>query len=172
MTDTSRIDRLEVTIGGLSRVDLRTALRTRSILLNAYAEILLDSHLFDDHDARVIAVIERTVADLGHARGASLTDILEAGQSQGLLLCPADTGPYLRLAMNDQTASTDTAMSAGKAPEGSLTVASEPLSDDNDHPKGFYLRVVEGQAWLRGYRCDDEHIWSPDDRFLFQARSQ
>ena len=59
-------------------------------------------------------------------------------------------------------------MSAGRAPEGSLTVASEILSDDDEYPKGFYLRVVDDAAWLRGYRCDDEHIWSSDDRFLFR----
>lgn len=46
--------------------------------------------------------------------------------------------------------------------------ASEAPSRDDEYPKGFYLRVVDGRAWLRGYRCDDGHSWSPDDRFIFQ----
>ena len=46
--------------------------------------------------------------------------------------------------------------------------ASDALSRDDEYPKGFYLRVVDGRAWLRGYRCDDGHSWSPDDRFIFQ----
>ncbi|MCY1241037.1 hypothetical protein D9M72_539170 [compost metagenome] len=72
------------------------------------------------------------------------------------------------MALNEQVTSSDSVMSSGRAPDGALTVASEALSRDDDYPKGFYLRVVDGQAWLRGYRCDDEHTWSPDDRFIFQ----
>lgn len=171
MTNRSRIDLLEVTVGGLSRDQLRSALTSRGILVNVHAETLLDADVLDREDARVIAVTERTVADLGRPDGAVLSEILELGLQQGLLLCPADTGPYLRLTLADQAPSTDAVMSSGKAPDGSLTVASEALSDDVDYPKGFYLRVVEGQLWLRGYRCDDEHVWSPQDRFVFRAPS-
>jgi hypothetical protein len=85
-----------------------------------------------------------------------------------LLLCPVDTGPYLRMALNEQVTSCDSVMSSGRAPDGALTVAAEALSKDDEYPQGFYLRVVDGQAWLRGYRCDGEHTWSPDDRFIFQ----
>ena len=169
MTKRSRIDLLEVSVGGLSRDQLRSALTSRGILVNVHAETLLESELFDREDTRVIAVTERTVADLGRPDGARLSEILELGIQQGLLLCPADTGPYLRLALADQASSADALMSSGKAPDGSLTVASEVLSDDADYPKGFYLRVVEGQSWLRGYRCDDEHVWSAQDRFVFRA---
>ncbi len=38
----------------------------------------------------------------------------------------------------------------------------------DDYPKGFYLRVVDGRAWLRGYRCDDEYDFDPADRFVFR----
>jgi hypothetical protein len=41
------------------------------------------------------------------------------------------------------------------------------LSDDDEYPKGFYLRVVEDVRWLRGYVGDDTHIWSPTDQFAF-----
>ncbi|KJL41421.1 hypothetical protein RS82_02650 [Microbacterium trichothecenolyticum] len=169
--NTSRIDRLEVAVGGLSRAELRRTLASRNILLNAHAETLLDAEVFDKRSPHIIAVTERTVADLGRPHGAPLPDILELGRNLGLALCPAEAGPYLRLALNDQATSADATMSTGKAPDGSLTVASEPLSADDDYPKGFYLRVVDGRAWLRGYRCDDEHIWSPGDRFVFQANS-
>jgi len=171
MTNSSRIDLLEVSVGGLSRDELRSALTSRGVLVNVHAETLLDSEAFDREDIRPIAVTERTVAELGRPDGAVLSEILELGRQEGLLLCPADTGPYLRLALADQASSADAVMSSGKAPDGSLTVASEALSDDVDYPKGFYLRVVEGQPWLRGYRCDDEHIWSPQDRFAFRAPS-
>lgn len=162
-----RIDRLEVSVGGLSRAELRRALTSRNINLNAHAETLLGADVFDRGAPRVVTVTERTVAALGGAEGATLPEILELAREGGLLTCPADTGPYLRLTLNDQATSADSVMSTGRAPEGSLTIASAPLSDDDDYPKGFYLRVVDGRPWLRGYRCDDEHIRSGGDRFVF-----
>ncbi|WP_354191405.1 hypothetical protein [Arthrobacter sp. UYCu712] len=145
-----------------------SSLSSRGILVNAHAETLLEDVVFDDEAPRPVVVTERTVAELGLPSGATLPQIFEVAQQQGLLLCPVDTGPYLRMALNEQMASRDSVMSSGRAPDGGLTVAAEALSQDDEYPKGFYLRVVDGQAWLRGYRCDDEHTWSPDDRFIFQ----
>ncbi|WP_051427295.1 hypothetical protein [Arthrobacter sp. H20] len=136
--------------------------------MNVHAETLLKHDVFDDQAPRPVVITERTVAELGLPSGATLTQIFEVAQQQGLSLCPADTGPYLRMALNEQQASRDSVMSSGRAPEGGLTVAAEVLDEDPEYPKGFYLRVVKGRAWLRGYQCDDEHKWSPDDRFIFQ----
>jgi hypothetical protein len=44
---------------------------------------------------------------------------------------------------------------------------SAPLAADDDIPKGFCLRRIDGVLWLRGYRSGPEHIWSPDDRLIF-----
>ena len=169
MSDMPRIESLHVVVGGLSRAQLTSALEARGILLNAHAETLLGHAVFDTRDAETVTVTERSVAELGLAEGASHSQILDAAQRQNLLLCPPETGPYLRLALTEQATSPDSVMSAGHAPVGSLTVATAVLSDDDEYPKGFYLRVVDGQAWLRGYRCDDEHLWSADDRFLFRV---
>lgn len=169
MPDRPRVDRREVSVGGLSRRQLRKRLSSRGILVNGHAETLIEDIIFDDQDSRPVVVTERTVAELGFPSGATLSQIFEVAQQQGLSLCPVDTAPYLRMVLNEQVASRDSVMSSGSAPEGGLTVATEALSKDDEYPKGFYLRVVDGQAWLRGYRCDDEHTWSPDDRFIFQV---
>ena len=155
-------------MGGLSRSQLLGSLSSHGIHLNAYAEALLASESFDERAARPIVVTERKLAELGLVDGARLSRIFEAAEQQGLSLCPVDTGPYLRLALLEQTTSSDAVMSSGHAPEGSLTVASPPVSHDDEYPKGFYLRTVDGLAWLRGYRCDDGHEWSPGDRFVFR----
>lgn len=168
MPDGPRVERLQVWVGGLSRRELMSRLSSRGILTNPHAETLLERVDFDDRASRPVMVTERTVAELGLLSGARLSQIFEVAQQQGLLLCPVDTGPYLRMALKEQEASRDSVMSSGQAPDGGLTVAAEALSKDDEYPKGFYLRVVDGQAWLRGYRCDDEHTWSPDDRFIFQ----
>ena len=81
-----------------------------------------------------------------------------------------DTGPYLRMALNEQVASRDSVMSSGRAPDGALTVAAEALSKDDEAPKGFYLRLVDGQAWLRGYRCDESTRGPPMTGSSFSFR--
>lgn len=166
MTASPGQDRIRV--GGLDPRELRAALDDAGVLLNAHAETLLQNPVFTRRAAEVVTVVERTVADLGLPDGATLPQILHAAGTRGLLPCPPDTGPYLRLALTDQVNAPDAVLSARRPPSEALTVASAPLSDDPDHPRGFYLRVVEHRPWLRGYRCDDEFVWSPADRFAFR----
>ena len=165
---TGFIDGLEVTVGGLSRSELLGQLASDGILLNVHAETLLGSGVFDGQPPRVIALVVRSVADLGLAEGATLSTIFSIAQQQGLALSPADTGPNLRLVVDHQVDAPDAFLTTGRAPTGSLTVASAPLEEDHEYPKGFYLRVITGQKWLRGYRCDQEHVWSGEDRFVFR----
>lgn len=156
-------------VGGWSRAELREALDARGVLLNVHAETLLGHEAFDARAQEQISVVERSVAELD-LTDATLPEIFTAARRHGLALCPPDTGPYLRLALASQQNAPDSVMSTGRSPTAALTVASEPLSDDVEFPKGFYLRVVDGQHWLRGYRCDDEHRFSADDRFAFQLQ--
>ena len=89
-------------------------------------------------------------------------------QSAPVLLCPLELGPHLRLQFTDQPeGSLGQPVSQNCAPPGSLTVASAPLAQDDETPKGFYLRRIEGVLWLRGYRSWPGHIWSPQDMFVF-----
>ncbi len=168
MPDSKSIDKLEVWVGGFSRVQLLSRLSAQGILMNAHAETLLQDMACDGSAAQQVVVTERTVAELGLSSGGTLPRIFEAAQQQGLLLCPVEAGPYLRLVLNDQDSSLGSVMSSGRAPDGGLTVAAQALHDNPEYPKGFYLRVVEDRSWLRGYRCDDNHVWSPSDRFIFQ----
>jgi len=169
MPQSSRIERLEVSVGGRSRSELRSALAEAGVQLNVHAETLLDADVFDGGEERMITVTERTVGELGGTQGATLPEIFRLAGEQALLVCPPETGPYLRLALGEQATSANSVLSTGTAPEGSLTVVSDVLDDDVAYPKGFYLRVVDGVPWLRGYRCDDEHVWSPEDRLLFRV---
>jgi len=154
----------------MSRSDLLSALRHEDVGLNQSAETLLDDPVFDHPSRQSITVVEGSIRELGLVGDdAVLPRIYQAGQQHGLRLCPPITGPYLRLALRSQPNAPDAILSNGRAPTGSLTVASAPLRTDVDHPKGFYLRVIDNRPWLRGYRCDDTHAWNPDDRFLFEA---
>lgn len=159
-------------INTLSRPLLVDALQSSGIEMNATAMMLLEDPIFDDAEPRHLTVVERSVRELGLDGGGVLSQIFEAARKIGLQLCPPTTGPYLRLALPSQATAPDTVLSTGRAPSGSLTVASPPLRPGSDYPKGFYVRVIGGQPWLRGYRCDDEFVWDPVDRFVFGVRTR
>ena len=78
-----------------------------------------------------------------------------------------ELGPFLRLYDFGELESGQSLNGLGRAPEGAITVVSEPLCGDHDFPKGFYLRRVDGVLWLRGYCSDNEHVWSPTDRLVW-----
>ncbi len=158
-----------ITIGGLSRDELTHRLRDGGVQVNAHAETLLADDVFDAADpATTLRVVTRTVADLGLHDGAPLSRVIEAVRENGFELCPATTGPYLRLLLTQRSVQ-GAVQKQGRAPSGSLTVLSRPLRDDDEYPKGFYLRVVDGVSWLRGYRCDDQHRWAPHDVLVLRA---
>ncbi|MGO1727180.1 hypothetical protein [Glutamicibacter ardleyensis] len=158
-----------VAIGGLSRSALKVKLRDRGIQLNDFANQLVLHPVFDDVEAPTMKYFAtRKLADLGLNDGASLSGVFSAAQRHHLSLCPVTAGPYLRLAYTNQPTSKHSVLNVGNAPEGSLTVASVALGDD-DFPKGFYLRTVDDQQWLRGYRCTEAHRFSANDHFIFLA---
>jgi hypothetical protein len=159
---------MNLKIGTLSRPHLLEALEREGIRTNRSAQTLLDHPVFDEPAPRSVTLVERSLRELGLEDGAALPRIFDAAEDQGLRLCPTTTGPYLRLAWLSQPNAPDTIMSTGRAPTASLTVAAYPLrADEDDYPKGFYLRVIDGQPWLRGYRCDLSYPWNPDDRLVF-----
>jgi hypothetical protein len=53
------------------------------------------------------------------------------------------------------------------APPGSITFASEPFTKDDDFPKGFHLRRVEGTLCLNAYCASPNHVPAPRDRLIF-----
>lgn len=155
---------MQLVVGGLSRHQLRKTLAVRGVELNTYAEQLLGHRCFEDPARQEVAVTQRSVAELGLPSGGTLPQIRIAAEAEGLRPCPLDTGPYLRLALMGQEQAPDSVLSAGRVPSGALHVISEPHSGDHGDPTGFYLRVVDGTEWLRGYRCDDEYVWPPESR--------
>jgi hypothetical protein len=158
-----------VQVGGLTKTELMEELQNNAIAMNTFAEQLFASDLFTTSTTRYsLNTVELTVADLGFLQGATTTEIYGKAGSLGLDLCPLELGPHLRLQYLDQPEG-DQGETARQhqAPAGSITIASLPLTADDDFPKGFYLRRIKGLLWLRGYRSGPEHIWQPDDHFIF-----
>ncbi|HSN02285.1 MAG TPA: hypothetical protein VLS91_02260 [Acidimicrobiales bacterium] len=159
---------LTLRVGEMSRRELLSALGAFGVRLNAAASELLDGAAFDHQEKVAFRVVQRTLAQLGFANGAVMSSIVARAHDVGLSLCPAITGPYLRLALANQESAPDAVMSNGSAPSGSITVAAVAPEGGEEMPRGFYVRAVNGVLWLRGYHASDEHVWSPDDHFAFR----
>ena len=93
---------------------------------------------------------------------------LRCALESALVECPLELGPHLRMQYLDQPEGGDgSPLTHGRAPAGSITVASFPLDESDETPKGFYLRRVDGVLWLRGYWSWAGHVWGPTDLLLF-----
>ncbi len=160
-----------VTIGGTGGAELLAALREHGVQLNDAAEALLQDPRFTTLPGRRVVEIETiSVAELGFYEGATYAELVARALDRALTECPLELAPHLRMQLPDQRESGDGGpLTHGRAPPGSITVASPPLDDGDETPKGFYLRRADGVPWLRGYRASRDHVWSPGDVFVFST---
>jgi len=161
-----------VRIGGMGKAELLQALRERNVHLNHAAETLFDDRRFTLLGRRqVVEIASVSVADLGFEEGAAYAQLVARALEFGLVECPLELGPHLRMQFAGQPdVAGGTSTTHGRAPPGSITVASSPLDDADETPKGFYLRRVDGVSWLRGYSSWPGHVWSPEDVLVFARR--
>lgn len=158
-----------VEVGGLTKLQLIQKLQQFSILMNELGERLLLDNKFQTSDTKYsLQTVELTVGSLGFQVGATTAHIFKRASELGLELCPLELGPHLRLEYLEQPEGcSGNPLQRHQAPSGSITIASEILTGDDDFPKGFYLRRINDALWLRGYRADHLHVWNPDDHFIF-----
>lgn len=160
-----------IEVGGLSKAELIQRLQQSSISLNQYGEKLLYDDRFTTSEIKYsLEIVELLVRDLGFPNGATLPEIYKQANELRLQLCPPELGPYLRLEYVDRVeGNSGNSSQKNEAPSGSITIASEIISDEDSFPKGFYVRKVDGVLWLRGYVADNLHVWNPDTRFIFKT---
>jgi hypothetical protein len=159
----------KVEVGGLTKSQLIQKLQQYSILMNESGERLIAANIFTTSETKyIIQTVEITVGDLGFLDGATTAQLFKRASDLGLELCPLELGPYLRLEYLDQPEGyLGKPLRQHPAPFGSITIASKILHEDYDFPKGFYLRRINGELWLRGFQADHLHVWNPDDHFIF-----
>jgi len=158
-----------VRLGGVAKPDLLVRLRENHVMLNPAAETLFADDRFSTlHDSTEIEIAYVSPADLGFDNGATYEQLKAKALESGLTECPLELGPHLRLQHPDQLeGSAGFPATKHRAPPGSITVASPPLDDSEETPKGFYLRRIDGALWLRGYWSDAANIWRPEDVLVF-----
>ncbi|MBI0580000.1 helicase [Neobacillus cucumis] len=158
-----------VEVGGLTKSQLIQKLQQVSILMNKYGERLFADDKFTTSDTKYsLTTVELTVTDLGFPDGATTAQLFKKAFELGLELCPLELGPHLRLEYLDQREGyLGNVSQQHQAPSGAIIIASEILTKDDDFPKGFYLRRINGVLWLRGYIADNLHVWKSEDHFIF-----
>ena len=158
-----------VSIGGLSKSELLAALREHDVQLNQAAETLFADPRFTTLGARhVVEIAALSVAELGFGEGATHGQLIARAFESGLVECPLELGPHLRMQFRNQPDGADAKpLTRGRAPPGSITIASSPLDDSDETAKGFYLRRADSVLWLRGYWSWPGHVWSPDAVLVF-----
>ena len=158
-----------VCVGDLAKPELLATLRAHEILLNQAAEELFADHRFEpSRQAKVIGIEALTVSDLGFREGGTYGQLAARALEFGLVECPLELGPYLRLQfLNQPEAPVGHSLTKRGAPSGAITIASMPLDKTDKAPKGFYLRHVDGSRWLRGYWAELDHVWSQEAVWVF-----
>jgi hypothetical protein len=160
-----------VRFGGMNKSELLEALREHNVKFNQAAEVLFGDRRFTTvSHHQVIEITALSVSDLGFPEGATYRQLTARARESGLVECPLELGPHMRMQFLDQIEGAHAMpITHGSAPHGSITVASSPLDDSDETPKGFYLRRVDGVLWLRGYWSWSGHIWSPEDVLVFSS---
>jgi hypothetical protein len=148
---------------------LLQALRAQDVQLNQAAKALFKDRRFTTlSTSKVIEITSLSVADLGFREGATYEQLVARAMDSRLVECPLELGPHLRLQFCGQSEGSDGfPVTQKRAPPGSISIASSPLDDTDETPKGFYLRCISGVMWLRGYWSWPGHIWSPEDVLVF-----
>lgn len=155
----------------MDKAALAEALRAHGVQLNKAAQALFDDPRFALlRESKDIDVAFASVAALGFEEGATYDQLTARALTSGLVECPLELGPHLRLQFLDQPEGfVGVPATQHRAPPGSISVASRPLDDRDETPKGFYLRRIDGVLWLRGYWSWPGHIWSPEDVLVFSS---
>lgn len=159
-----------VTYGGLSKEGLLNELKRADIQLNEFAVILLESpHCGITPIKHSLTIEEVTVESLGLPQGGTLSEISEGARRKGLGACSLEAAFYIRLTYPDPEEIKVSVKTPNQNPPGALVIYTEALEQDDTFPRGLYLRKIEGKSWLRGYRCSEDYLWAPSDRFLFRV---
>jgi hypothetical protein len=159
-----------IQVGGVSKSALLAHLESQGVHLNELGrKLFADARFSTSTVPRTIETAQVTVSNLGFTSGATIAEIFAAAASRGLGPCGLELAPHMRLQFMDQTEGSATQREfRNEAPPGAITVASLPISEDDEDPKGFYLRRIDGLLWLRGYRSWAGHLWKAGDEFVFQ----
>ena len=162
---------MKIRVGGHSANALLDMISSRGIELNDHAKRYMNDLRYNVSVVCTSVEIQFvTAAELGFANGGTLKEIQAAASKLGMEPCPVDTALYLRMSLTDQEKTEGEVLTIGDCPQGAITVVARPFCNIAGIHRGFYLRNAVGSLWIRGYECDEGHVWPPVSVFAFAVK--
>jgi hypothetical protein len=150
----------DITIGGKSPLELESKLGR---IDNVVRSVLRSPDFTTLPNQQTISLVKIKVADLGLTGNPTTNEIYARANELGLDLCPAEVGPWLRLAYKfDQ-------------PIGErLCVAMKPIAGSSGNTFTFFVDhedPYEGEGLcLDCFSVKPDKRWNPEDLFAFALR--
>jgi hypothetical protein len=107
-----------------------------------------------------VTLVRMSVHDLALDNGVSYEQIYERAKTLGLIGCPPEVGPALRLQY------------AGQPKGEKLLIATEPFTDATESARLFELECEKGVRWLRAVGGGRGGLWGTGAVFVFVDPSQ
>jgi len=136
--------------------DFRKALKANGHRIGDWGNDILGKPAFTMADKETeIDLVVVSNADLGFKEGAYLKDTYKRALELGLVLCPNEVGPQLRLQYTDQPMNEW------------LLVAMEPIKVSDGALLVFYVVRNDGGSWLHGHNGHPGNRRYAGNRFVF-----
>lgn len=140
--------------------DFRQALKKAGHRISDWANDILGKRAFQaaDKEMKVVDLVVVSMKELGFPKGATRQDIYRKAQEMGLMLCPPEVGPQLRLQYPDQ-------------PNNEwLLIGMEPITDSDGYLRVFYVGRDVSDSWLGGRYSYADSFWDGGNRWVFLRR--
>lgn len=146
----------DLTIGGKTPQELEEALISGGFGVSGETRGMLRRHDFTTlSDQQTLSLVRVKVSDLGLTDDPTTEQIYAKANALGLGLCPAEVGPYLRLAYKD------------KPLDEVLFVGMKPIIASDGHQGVFRLDLGGDGSWLRRNWAAPDNQWLPSDWIVF-----
>lgn len=166
----NKITKFEALMGDQTKEELLNELEQRKsaegddqIFVEKYADFMLNSDEFETLPNReIIKYVRLKVSDLGFSDGATTQQIYDKAEEFGLELCPAETGPKLRLNYKK-------IFKSEQSRGDYFMVAMKQIPGSAGYPSVFSVsRDGDGESWLDG-RAGSAGGWNSGDEFVFRV---
>ncbi len=156
-----KINQLGLEVGGKTKKELQKELEKGGFRISDYAKSMMENKDFTPSKyVEKADFIRLTVGALGFLNGATTDQIYQKAEELGLELCPADTGPHLRLAYKDQLNNEY------------LFIGMKPITDSDGYPGVFSVGRDGGGLWLDDGWAGPTCKWGSGRKFVFRLRKK
>ncbi|MEK7506301.1 MAG: hypothetical protein AAB572_01720 [Patescibacteria group bacterium] len=156
-----RIRKETIEIGGKSAKELEKEMKKKGINVSDYAKDMIESKDFTTlKKSEPEDLVRLKVDDLGFPKDKNPTtdEVYKRIEELGLELCPAETGPQLRLKYADQPLNEW------------VRIGMKQIADRGGGPHVFDLSRDDDGLWLNNGWASPEGGWNTDREFVFRLR--